>query len=105
MGRGEKREPVKPARPAADAPAEMAVPTRLARQRLATEAERRERLAEHLKDNPGLKVMLPEAFTTAHRPALPAARRETGLPAGVFPPACPYTPGRAFDGVFLPGEA
>ncbi len=55
-----------------------------------TVVEQRERLAEHLKDNPSLKPMLPDALETAYRFARLTAQRETGLPDGAFPVTCPY---------------
>ena len=60
--------------------------------------EQRDRLAEHLKDNPGLKQVLPEAFATAWRFALLGAQRETGLPENAFPLVCPW----AFEEVLAP---
>lgn len=69
-----------------------------------TVVEQRVRLAEHLKDNPSLKTIFPEALATAHRLALLAAQRETGLPKNAFPPVCLYAPEQVLDEGFLPGD-
>ena len=67
-----------------------------------TIVEQRIQLAEHLKDNPSLKATLPETFTTAYRLALVVAQKETNLPEGAFPAACPWTPDQVMADDFMP---
>lgn len=68
-----------------------------------TVSEQRDRLAEHLQDNPSLKPLLPDALRTAYRYARLMAQRETGLADTTFPPACPYSFEQATDEQFWPG--
>ncbi|MCJ2073499.1 DUF29 domain-containing protein [Methylobacterium sp. J-030] len=51
----------------------------------------RNRAADVLEDNPGLKVRLAQALSRAYRDAREEAAAETGLPLGLFPKECPYT--------------
>jgi Domain of unknown function DUF29 len=44
-----------------------------------------------VRDNPGLKSRLDEAFERAYRSARLEAVGETGLPKSVFPETCPFT--------------
>jgi hypothetical protein len=53
--------------------------------------EQRDRLADHLADNPSLKATIETSIITAHRFAILGAARETGLDIGVFPTLCPWT--------------
>ena len=64
--------------------------------------EQRGQLLEHLKDNPSLKAVLANAFTTAYRFALLGAQRETGLPETAFPDRCPWTGEQIMAEGFLP---
>ena len=64
--------------------------------------EQRGQLVEHLKDNPSLKSVLADAFTTAYRFALLGAQRETGLPEAAFPGTCPWTDEQVMAEGFLP---
>jgi hypothetical protein len=68
-----------------------------------TVIEQRERLVEHLKENPSLQSILPDAFATAYRFALLAAQRDTGLPESAFPKVCPYSFEQTVDEGFWPG--
>ena len=63
----------------------------------------RNRLADHLDDNPSLKPLLPQALTAAHRDAALEAVAETGLAGATFPDACPWTAEQVLDGGFWPG--
>jgi len=65
----------------------------------------RNRLADHLDDNPSLKPLLPAALSAAYRDALLEAVAETGLPAVTFPAKCPWSFEQALDAGFWPGEA
>jgi hypothetical protein len=56
-----------------------------------TIAEQRRRISRLLRQNPSLKHELAEVFTDAYGDALLIAERETGLDAGTFPTACPWT--------------
>jgi hypothetical protein len=63
----------------------------------------RNRLADHLDDNPSLKPLLSQALTSAYRDAALEAVAETGLPGATFPGACPWTAEQALDAGFWPG--
>ena len=67
-----------------------------------TLVEQRDRLAEHLRDNPSLKPMVPDIVRTAYRYARLAAQRETGLADSVFPATCPYSFDQVTDEQFWP---
>ena len=69
--------------------------------RLAIE-EQRDRLADHLADNPSLKAALGDAVTAGYRLAILGAARETGLDRGAFPAVCPWTFAQCMDGAFWP---
>src|SRR5271165_2116939 len=64
----------------------------------------RNRLADHLDDNPSLKPLLPQALASAYRDAALEAVAETGLARSTFPEACLWTVEQLFDGGFWPGE-
>ncbi|WP_342106070.1 DUF29 domain-containing protein [Methylobacterium sp. SI9] len=51
----------------------------------------RNRAADVLDDNPGLKSRLVQAVERAYRDAREEAAAETGLPLRMFPKDCPYT--------------
>jgi Domain of unknown function DUF29 len=53
--------------------------------------EQRERLADHLADNPSLKAILETAIASGYRLAILGAARETGLDRDLFPVVCPWT--------------
>lgn len=57
---------------------------------LSIETQRVE-LDDVLGDNPGLTPRIPEAIARAYRKARLEAAKETRLPKGRFPDACPYT--------------
>ena len=63
----------------------------------------RNRLADHLDDNPSLKPLLPQALASAYRDAALDAVAETGLAGATFPDACPWTVAQVLDGGFWPG--
>jgi hypothetical protein len=63
----------------------------------------RNRLADHLDDNPSLKPLLPKALASAYRDAALEAVAETGLPGATFPATCPWTVQEVMDGGFRPG--
>ena len=62
----------------------------------------RNRLADHLDDNPSLKPLLPQALAAAHRKAGQDAVTESGVPASTLPEASPRTVNEALDGSFWP---
>lgn len=68
----------------------------------ATIRVQRNRLVDHLDDNPSLKSLLPQALASAYRDAKLEAAAETGLPAATFPQDCPWTVAHAMDGEFWP---
>ncbi len=51
----------------------------------------RNRAADILDDNPGLKSRLDEALVRAYRDARQEASAETGLSLKLFPKECPYS--------------
>ncbi len=63
----------------------------------------RNRLADHLDDNPSLKSLLPQALASAYRDAALEAVAETGLAGAAFPAACPWTVEQVLDRGFWPG--
>lgn len=53
--------------------------------------EQRNRVDDHLGDNPSLKAQLDQALRTAYRSAANEASIETGFARSTFPVACPYS--------------
>ena len=51
----------------------------------------RDRLADHLADNPSLKPLIPDAIGKAYRDAIVEASVETKLSETIFAPACPWS--------------
>ena len=64
--------------------------------------EQRERILEHLQENPGLKSKLPELIIRAYGYAVKGAVRETGLPVSHFPESCPWAFETFMDEAFWP---
>ena len=62
----------------------------------------RNRLADHLDDNPSLKPLPPSALAAAYRDAVLEAVAETGLPDSTFPAPCPWSFEQALDSGFWP---
>jgi uncharacterized Zn finger protein len=62
----------------------------------------RNRLADHLDDNPSLKPLLPQAVASAYRDAALEAVAETELAGSIFPDACPWTVEQVMDRGFWP---
>lgn len=62
----------------------------------------RNRLVDHLEDNPSLRPLTPLAQKTAYRDAVLEAVAETGLEEASFPPACPWSFEQAMDRDFWP---
>ena len=62
----------------------------------------RNRIADHLDDNPSLKPLLPQALASAYRDAALEAVAETGLARSTFPEACPWTVEQVLDAGFWP---
>jgi hypothetical protein len=62
----------------------------------------RNRLADHLDDNPSMKPLLPKALASAYRDAALEAVAETGLAGSAFPNVCPWTAEQVLDGEFRP---
>ena len=65
-------------------------PERRSRSWVITIDEHRRRIRRELRDSPSLKPRIEEAIGEAYPDALAGARRETGLPAKVFPRMCAY---------------
>ncbi len=65
--------------------------------------EERQRLADHLGDNPSLKATIPDGMAAGYRLARLVAARETGLRRGTFPTACPWTFDQITAGDLWPG--
>jgi Domain of unknown function DUF29 len=62
----------------------------------------RNRVEDHLGDNPSLKSLLPEALAAAYRDAPLDAVAETGLPRTTFSETCPWTLDEVLSGRFWP---
>ena len=62
----------------------------------------RDRIAEHLDDNPSLKPLLPQALASAYRGAWREAVAETGLAQATFPNMCPWTVEQVLGSGFWP---
>jgi hypothetical protein len=69
----------------------------------ATIKVQRNRLADHIEDNPSLKPMLPQAIQRAFEDAAIEAGAETGLTSSVFPQVCPWSFAQIMDHTFWPG--
>ena len=63
---------------------------------------RRNRLADHLDDNPSLRPLLPQAPSAAYRDAVLETIAETGLPEATFAQVCPWSAEQALDAGFWP---
>jgi len=68
----------------------------------ATIKEQRDRIADHLAENPSLQGTLPETYSKAYRYAVTGAVKETSMPAATFPASCPWTFEQAMDDDFWP---
>ena len=68
----------------------------------ATIRVQRNRLVDHLDDNPSLKPMLPTTLASAYRDARLEASAETGLPVGTFPINCAWSAEQALNAEFWP---
>jgi Domain of unknown function DUF29 len=68
----------------------------------ATIKVQRNRLEDHLDDNPSLKAITPEAVRRAYGDAVIEAEAETGLRAGTFPATCPWSFEQITDHEFWP---
>jgi hypothetical protein len=64
--------------------------------------EQRDRLADHMADNPSLKAKLSETMASAYRLALLSAARETGIPLPRFPDVSPWSYEQIIDDSFWP---
>jgi hypothetical protein len=64
--------------------------------------EQRNRIEDHLVDNPSLKSSLGVTIGAAHRDAILGAARETGLERSTFPTTCPWSFEQIMDSNFLP---
>lgn len=60
-------------------------------------------LTMHMKDNPSLKSVIPEAMENAYGNALIEAADETGFPESTFPSSCPWTFDQIMSAEFWPG--
>ena len=63
----------------------------------ATIREQRQRIQEHLQDNPSLKPYLPEAITRGYKDGLNILDRETPLNPDQLPQVCPFSLAEIFD--------
>jgi hypothetical protein len=57
----------------------------------ATIRVQRREMAEHMRDNPSLKAMIPQAIALAYGNATIEAEAETDLPEATFPSTCPWS--------------
>jgi hypothetical protein len=63
----------------------------------ATIREQRERILEHLAENPSLQPYLPEAIHKAYRYGLNLVDRETPLDPEQLPQSCPFSEAEIFE--------
>ncbi|HEY5140504.1 MAG TPA: DUF29 domain-containing protein [Methylococcales bacterium] len=59
--------------------------------------EQRERIHDHLSENPSLKPYLPEAITKAYQDGLNLVGRETPLDPRQIPQSCPFSEAEIFN--------
>ncbi len=78
-------------------------PRRRSRSWESTILTQRLELRRLLRRSPMLRAGLEQAISEVYPDAVKAARVETRLPAGVFPPRSPFTPEQVLDEDFLPG--
>jgi hypothetical protein len=64
--------------------------------------EQRNRLEDHLADNPSLKSSLNETIANAYRLAVLGAARETGIERNAFPVVCLWSMQQVMDPAFYP---
>jgi hypothetical protein len=64
--------------------------------------EQRIQAKKCLRENPGLKSKLPDAFSEAYDTARFQAMRETGLKRSTFPDICPWSLEQVLDDNFWP---
>ena len=62
----------------------------------------RNRLHDHLGDNPSLKPLLPQALASAYRDAALEAVAETGMTFATFPNTCPWRVDEVLEAGFWP---
>lgn len=68
----------------------------------ATIRVQRNRLIDHLDDNPSLRPLLPATLANAYRDARLEAAAETGLAIATFPDNCPWSVEKTLDAEFWP---
>jgi hypothetical protein len=66
--------------------------------------EQRDRLIDHMADNPSLKLSLDTTTASAFRLAILGAARETGLDRKTFPVDCPWSYAQIVDDGFWPDD-
>ena len=64
--------------------------------------EQRDKISDHLQDNPSLKYSLSDSIATAYRDARRDAEKETGLERKTFPALCAFTFEQMMDADFWP---
>ena len=64
--------------------------------------QQRDRLDDHLNDNPSLRSQRDIVIRAAYRDARWEAEKETDLDGEIFPATCPYTFGQMMDEGFWP---
>lgn len=67
-----------------------------------TLSTQRDRLLDHIADNPSLKPVVGEAIARGYRYGRKEALKETGLPNGTFPETCPWSEQQVLSESFLP---
>ena len=68
----------------------------------ATIRVQRRDLARHMRDNPSLKAVVPEAIVDAYGDAIIEAGAETGFPESTFPATSPWSFEQVMDENFWP---
>jgi hypothetical protein len=67
-----------------------------------TVKEQRRKAARLLRQNPGLKSLLPELVSDAYESARALAERDTGIDEANFPTSCPWTVEQILDEDYWP---
>lgn len=63
----------------------------------ATIREQRQKIQDHLEENPSLKSYLPEAISKAYKYGLALVERETPIEMKTLPPTCPFSISEIFE--------
>ncbi len=66
--------------------------------------EQRQRILEHLEENPSLKPYLPEAIAKGYQYGLNLVERETPIDLNTLPPFCPFSIAEILEAPIAPPD-